>query len=124
VRKDGSAFDLPIALGVLAATEQLDGKGASAEANRLGDYIVVGELGLEGDVRPVRGALCIAVGARAAWVEGLIVPASNIAEADVVQGLTVLGARSLGQVVDLFSVGQRDPSGVTPIPAGPFGPES
>ncbi len=57
IRKEGSAFDLPIAVGILAATDQLNGAGGESSAAglpRLGDFIVVGELGLEGDVRPIR----------------------------------------------------------------------
>ncbi len=91
VRKEGSAFDLPIAVGILAATDQLNGAGGESGAAglpRLDDFIVVGELGLEGDVRPIRGALCIAAGARHAAVKGVIVPKANMAEASVVRGWT------------------------------------
>src|SRR5437762_6630185 len=65
IRKEGSAFDLPIALGVLAATEQIS-------AERLGRVVVLGELGLEGAIRPVRGALPVAIAARAAGLEALV----------------------------------------------------
>ncbi len=115
VRKDGSAFDLPIALGILAATEQLNG----AESNcrpRLADYAVVGELGLEGRLRPVRGALSIALGAKTAGLRGVVVPVDNLAEAGVVDGIEVWGAESLGQVAEFFSNGgalrrcQSDPA--------------
>ena len=108
VRKGGSAFDLPIAIGILAATEQLNGAGKSStesDVARLDDYIVVGELGLEGDVRPIRGVLCIAAGARSAGVKGVIVPRANMAEAGVVEGVRVLGADSLAQVVEFFARG-------------------
>jgi len=101
-RKQGSAFDLPIALGVLSAAGHVfpdNGRDPPA----LADYVVVGELGLEGDVRPVRGSLCIAAGARAAGIRGLIVPEANVAEAGVVDGLEVRGARTLNDVVDFFS---------------------
>ncbi len=108
VRKEGSAFDLPIALGILAATEQLDGAGSlgatSADGGRrLDEYLVVGELGLEGDLRPVRGALPIALRAKAARLRGVIVPAPNLAEAGVVDGIEVLGAVSLAQVAEFFA---------------------
>ena len=101
IRKDGSAFDLPIALGILAATEQLNGGGSGAASDiartpRLGDYVIVGELGLEGDLRPVRGVLSIALSAKAAGLRGVIVPRSNLAEAGVVRGVEVLGADTLG----------------------------
>jgi magnesium chelatase family protein len=91
VPKQGSAFDLPIALGVLLASEQLP-------ASLHHDTIVAGELGLEGDVRPVRGALPIALAARLAGASTLIVPSSNVPEAAVVSDLTVLGAGSLADV--------------------------
>lgn len=91
IRKDGAAFDLPIALGVLVASGQLPGAP-------LADLMVVGELGLEGDLRPVRGALPIAVSAREAGCHGLIVPRANLAEASVVSGVEVRGASTLGEV--------------------------
>jgi len=112
VRKEGSGFDLPIALGILAATDQLVEVENSAGADglpRLDDYMVVGELGLEGDVRPIRGALCIAAGARNAKVKGVIVPKANMAEAGVVQGVDVLGADSLASVVHFFRMGTALP---------------
>jgi magnesium chelatase family protein len=90
VRKDGSAFDLPIALGILAATGQLGG-GPDG-------YVIVGELGLEGGVRPVRGALPIALAAKQARARGVIVPVQNLAEAGVVDGIEILGGESLAQV--------------------------
>lgn len=91
IRKDGSALDLPIALGILVASGQLP-------AERLERQVVLGEVGLEGDLRPVRGALPMAIAARAAGFEGLIVPGANLAEAAVVAGLEVRGARSLPEV--------------------------
>ena len=91
IRKEGSAFDLPIALGILAATEQVAGE-------RLGRIAVLGELGLEGAVRPVRGALPVALAARAAGVEALILPLENLPEAGVVEGLRVLGAGCLAEI--------------------------
>ena len=99
IKKSGSAFDLPIALGILSAALGAD---ADEGARSLDDYVVVGELGLEGDVRPVRGALCIAAGARTACIKGLIVPRQNLAEASVIDGLDVFGAASLAEVVAFF----------------------
>jgi magnesium chelatase family protein len=93
VRKEGSAFDLPIALGILAATNQISGE-------RLGRVAVLGELGLEGAVRPVRGALPVALAARAAGLEALVLPRENLAEAGVVSGLQVLGAATLAEIAD------------------------
>src|SRR5437868_10893520 len=95
IRKDGSAFDLPIALGILAATEQV-------KSDRLGTIAVLGELGLEGAIRPVRGALPVALAARAAGVEALILPRENLAEAGVVEGLRVLGASCLAEIADFL----------------------
>jgi len=93
VRKEGSAFDLPIAVGILAGTGQV---GANGELER---FALLGELGLDGELRPVRGALSIALAARDARLRGLILPEENVAEAGVVEGLEVRGAKSLGDVV-------------------------
>ena len=91
VPKDGSAFDLPIALGVLVASDQVDGAG-------LRDQFCAGELGLEGDLRPIRGALSMALAARAAGCRGIILPEANLAEAAVVDGIEVRGGRTLASV--------------------------
>ena len=112
VRKEGSAFDLPIALGILAATEQLSPNGRKAKRSAppaLEDYVVVGELSLEGGVRPVRGALSIALAAKAQGLRGVIVPAPNVAEAGVVDGIEVLGAEALAQVARYFREGKPLP---------------
>jgi magnesium chelatase family protein len=107
VRKDGSAFDLPVAIGILAATGQLNGDptGQAPSNPRLDDYLIVGELGLEGDVRPVRGALPVALAARDAGLRGVVVPLQNLAEAGVVEGIAVLGAASLASVRRFFADG-------------------
>lgn len=97
--KAGSAFDLPIALGVLVASGQLD-------AGDLDGTMVVGELGLEGDLRPVRGALSMAVAARATGCRALILPKENVPEAAVVEGVAVLGAATLREVCHHLS-GER-----------------
>jgi magnesium chelatase family protein len=91
VRKFGSGLDLPIALGVLVASGQLP----DVDLERV---MVVGEVGLEGDIRPVRGALPVALAARAAGCSGLLLPHDNVPEAAVVAGLEVRGARSLVEV--------------------------
>jgi magnesium chelatase family protein len=91
IRKDGSAFDLPIALGVLAATEQIAAGG-------LAGYVILGELGLDGEIRPVRGALSMAVAAKQAGCTGVILPAANVREAAVVRDLDVRGAAALADV--------------------------
>ena len=99
IRKEGSAFDLPIALGVLAATEQL----AASPGPIRDDYVIVGELGLEGGVRPVRGALPVALVAKAGGLRGVIVPLANLAEAGVVEGIEILGAETLAEVAAFFT---------------------
>jgi magnesium chelatase family protein len=112
VRKEGSAFDLPIALGILAATEQLSPNGRRAKRSAppaLGDYVVVGELSLEGGLRPVRGVLSMALAAKAQGLRGVIVPAANVAEAGVVEGIEVLGAEALVQVAAYFREGKPLP---------------
>jgi magnesium chelatase family protein len=95
VRKEGSAFDLPIAVGILVATEQIS-------AGRLERVVLLGELGLEGAIRPVRGALPVALAARAAGADVLVLPRENLAEAGVVTGLRVLGASTLAELADFL----------------------
>jgi magnesium chelatase family protein len=91
IRKDGSGFDLPVAIAVLVASAQL-------ESQALEQTLLVGELGLEGDLRPVRGALSMALAARGLGLKAVILPAANVAEAAVVGGVEILGARSLLEV--------------------------
>ncbi|MGH7658413.1 MAG: YifB family Mg chelatase-like AAA ATPase, partial [Gemmatimonadales bacterium] len=91
IRKDGSAFDLPIALGILVASGQLP---ADAGA----DQFILGEFGLEGDLRPVRGALSMALAARDAGRAGILLPDPNVNEAAVVKGIEVRGACTLMEV--------------------------
>ncbi len=96
IKKEGAAFDLPIALGILAASGQLS-------QDRLQKYIVLGELSLDGSVRKVKGILPIALAAREADVEGLIVPERNRKEASVVEGLKVFPVRNLKETVDFLN---------------------
>ena len=93
IAKSGSAFDLPIAVGILAGTGQVAAEGA------LQKFALMGELGLDGELRPIRGALSIAVAARDAGLSGVIVPEENVAEAGVVDGVEVRGARTLAEVL-------------------------
>lgn len=95
VRKEGTAYDLPIAVGILAAAETI-------AAPDLDKYYVMGELGLDGAVRPVRGVLPMAIRARAEGFRGMIVPAENADEAAVVDNLDVYGVTNLRQVIDFF----------------------
>ncbi|HOK90144.1 MAG TPA: YifB family Mg chelatase-like AAA ATPase [Candidatus Hydrogenedentes bacterium] len=87
-RKQGAALDLPIAVGILAATGQLDG-------DRLGAYLIAGELALDGMVRPVPGALPMAIAARDHGMKGIILPEANAAEAGVTDRIDVIPVRSL-----------------------------
>ena len=96
-RKTGTAFDLPIALGILLATGQIKDGG------RLQDYIIAGELGLDGSVAAVRGALCMADLGRREGCKGLILPGANAREAAMVQGIPVYGVRHLKEVIGLVS---------------------
>jgi magnesium chelatase family protein len=95
-KKEGSGYDLPLAVGILAA----DGKVGS---DRLGEFMLVGELGLDGTLRPVRGVLPIAIRARAGKFRGLIVPRENVREAAVVNNLDVYGMDTLMDVVKFFN---------------------
>ena len=95
IRKDGTALDLPIALAVMAAQGDIAVKGAL----NLHDYLIVGELALDGNVRRVRGALSLAVLAREKGLSGVIVPADNAAEAGVVQGIDVIAIDHLRPLI-------------------------
>lgn len=105
VRKEGPSFDLPIALGMLAGSEQMNG-------DRLERFVVVGELALTGAVRAVKGVLPIALRARAEGREGLLVPETNAPEAAVVAGLKVYGVRNLREAAS-FLEGETDLQPVT-----------
>src|SRR5690349_15124711 len=108
VKKEGSAFDLPMAIGVLGSY------GMLAKAD-LSDYLMVGELSLDGKLRTVRGALSIAMLARERKVPYLLVPPGNAREAAVVEGVSVYPMRTLTEVVDFIN-GTRlmDPLTVPP----------
>jgi Mg chelatase-like protein len=95
VRKEGSAYDLPIALGILAASQQV------AEAP-FTDYLIMGELSLDGTLKPVRGILPMAIMARSIGLKGIIVPEANATEAAVVNNIQVYGMTNLRQVCDFF----------------------
>jgi len=96
IRKEGPCFDLPIALGVLAATEQM-------RSDDMAELAAVGELSLDGSVRPISGVLPIAVAVRQAGRKGLLVPADNVAEATVVEGLEVYPVRTLWEAAELLA---------------------
>ena len=96
IRKEGSGYDLPLAIGILAA------HGKVSE-NCLGEYMMIGELGLDGSLKPVSGTLPVAIRARAEKFKGLIVPKANAREAAVVNHLNVYGMGSLTDVVSFFN---------------------
>ena len=96
IRKEGSSYDLSIAIGILAASQSVD-------ASRLGNFMLVGELGLDGRLQPVRGALPIAIRARAEKFKGLIVPSQNVREAAVVNNLDVYGMDSILDVIKFLN---------------------
>ena len=100
VKKEGPSFDLPIAIGILAVSEQI-------VAENLNDFAIVGELALSGAVRSVNGVLPIALCARAQGKRGIIVPFDNAAEAAVVQGIEVYPAKNLREVAD-FIAGKKE----------------
>ncbi|HWI40036.1 MAG TPA: magnesium chelatase domain-containing protein, partial [Verrucomicrobiae bacterium] len=96
LRKEGACFDLPISLGILAAMGTLKG-------TRLKDYLILGELSLDGTVKPVRGCLPVAVAARKAGFRGVIVPRENARESAVVEGVEVVGVGELAEVVGFLN---------------------
>ncbi len=99
VRKEGAAYDLPIAVAVLAAAEEIESKIP------LDSYMIMGELSLDGSVLPIRGALPMAIKARELGFKGMIVPHANVSEAAVVNNLDVYGVNHLKQVLD-FIIGK------------------
>lgn len=96
IQKSGSGYDLPIAIGILASNENV-------KPDKLAEYMMVGELGLDGTLRSVRGTLPIAIKAKADKFKGLIVPEVNVMEAAVVDGLEVYGMKNLSEVIDFFN---------------------
>lgn len=96
LRKEGSAYDLPLAIAVLAASEQV-------QPGKLENYILMGELSLDGTLQPIKGALPIAIKAREEGFEGFILPAQNAREAAVVGDLKVYGVENIRQVADYFN---------------------
>lgn len=105
IKKSGTAFDLPIAIGVLAASEQLKNHEA------LQHYVMMGELSLDGTIRPIKGALPIAIQARKEGFKGLIVPAANAREGGMVNNLQVYGVNHINEVIRFFEEGEK---GLTP----------
>jgi len=96
IRKEGSSYDLPLAMGILVADEEVL-KGA------IESFVMMGELSLDGTLQPVKGVLPIALRAREEGFKGVIVPSKNAREAAVVEGLDVFGMENLKDVVDFFN---------------------
>lgn len=100
IRKEGTAYDLPLAIGILAASEAID-------SSKLSDYIIMGELSLDGTILPIKGALPIAILARELKYKGLIVPQQNAREAGVVNNLDVYGVNNIKEVIE-FIQGEKE----------------
>ena len=105
IKKEGSAFDLPMAIGILAATEQVS-------ADVLGEFVLVGELALDGTLRPVHGLLPMAMEVRGRKIRGMIVPRENGREAAMVEGVDVYPMGSLKETVEFFNA---DHAGLSPL---------
>ena len=97
IRNSGTAFDLPIGIGVMAASNQLDNN------DKLEQYVMMGELSLDGEIRPIKGALPIAIQARKEHFKGLIVPLENAREAAMVNNLEVYGVKHIKEVIGFFN---------------------
>ena len=96
IRKEGSGYDLPLAIGILAAHGKISD-------SMLNDYVMIGELGLDGKLKPVSGVLSVAIRARKEQFKGLIVPKENVYEAAVVNNLEVFGMDNLADVINFFN---------------------
>ena len=95
IKKEGSAYDLPLALGMLAGNNQIN-------SEKLSEYIIMGELSLDGSILPIKGALPIAIMAKEQGFKGFILPEANAKEAAVVEGLEVYGVSKITEVVDFL----------------------
>ena len=96
IRKEGSAYDLPLAIGILSANETIS-------PEKLSRFVMMGELSLDGSIQPIKGALPIAIKAREEGFEGLIVPKQNAREAAVVNNLSVYGVENIKEVIEFFN---------------------
>lgn len=99
LRKEGSAYDLSIAIGILAASDQI-------LADEIQNYIIMGELSLDGSLQPIKGVLPIAIQAREEGFKGIILPIQNAREAAIVNDLDVYGVENIKQVIDFFNEGK------------------
>jgi len=96
IRKEGSAYDLPLAIGIMAASEQIS-------SENLNEYVIMGELSLDGSIQPIKGVLPIAIQAREEGFKGFFVPKQNAREAAVVNNLDVYGVEHIKEVIDFFN---------------------
>lgn len=96
IKKEGASYDLPLAISIMAAAELIS-------AEKLSEYMLMGELSLNGDLQPVKGVLPIAIKAREMGFKGLIIPKANVMEAAVVNNLDVLGVENIREVIDFFN---------------------
>jgi magnesium chelatase family protein len=101
LKKEGSSFDLPIAIGIIMAEGVLD-------MNSTQGYLFTGELSLDGKIKPVRGALSMAITAKSLGLKGVILPEENASEAAVVKGVSVFGMKSLPDVIDFLKNGASE----------------
>ena len=100
IRKEGSAYDLPLAIGILASTGEVSDE-------KLSKFLIMGELSLDGSLQPIKGALPIAISARTQGYEGFILPKQNAREAAVVNNLNVYGVENIKEVIEFFN-GERE----------------
>ena len=100
IRKEGSSYDLPLAIGILASAEEI-------LPDKLSDYLIIGELSLDGSLQPIKGALPIAICARSQGFKGFILPKQNAKEAAVVNNLNVYGVENIKEVIEFFN-GKRE----------------
>jgi magnesium chelatase family protein len=105
VRKEGSLYDLPIAIGILAVSEQVS-------SAKLSSYQLIGELSLDGNLKPLRGVLAMALHAKNSGFKGIILPEPNLAEAMVVDGLEVIGLKHVKEVVNFLNNKEINPNRV------------
>jgi magnesium chelatase family protein len=108
IRKEGSAYDLTIAIGILAASEQI-------QSHQVSDYIIMGELALDGCLRPIKGVLPIALQAKSEGFKGLVLPIQNAKEAAIVDGLEILGVETIQEVIEHFDGGNQ----INPVKLNP-----
>lgn len=100
IKKEGSAYDLTLAIGILAASNQI-------KSENVDKYIILGELSLDGNLQPIKGALPIAIKARTEGFKGFILPEQNANEAAVVDNLDVYGVKNIKEVIDFFDSGEK-----------------